>query len=474
MARTVNSAGFFRALFGRLGIALVLCAALVAVGVFWVNQYIDEEIDRIPRVALATSTTENNGVNFLIIGSDSREFVAAEGGATEENFGDVDDAGPPKSDTLMVLHANGDRSFAVSFPRDTWVTIPGRGDMKINAAFNDGPQAVVDTLAQNFNIGINHYLEVDFRSFEGLVDAIGGVPVYFEYTTKDEFTGLLIPFPNTCYQLDGGQSLAYVRSRSPQYFIDGRWQDASGRADLDRIERQQEFVKRLGRIAIDKTTDDPRLAPDIADEVIPNLQADEGFDRNAFNQLARALMSLSAGHATSLEFATLPAIEGRRDGQSVLLVDQPAADEMLARLRGDVVPEPGPTPTEGDADAGSDALAPSDVRVTVRNGSDVSGAAATALQDLGNRGFVRGRAENDTRGTVARTEVRHRAGNEAAAQLVASYVEGGAELVADSTLAGDVVLVIGSGFGGIASAPAAPADGGGATAAPFSPEAACQ
>jgi hypothetical protein len=46
--------------------------------------------------------------------------------------------------------------------------------------------------------------------------------------------------------------------------------------------------------------------------------------------------------------------------------------------------------------------------------------------------------------------------------------------VADNTLAGDVVLVIGSGFGGIASSPAAPADGGGATAEAVSPEAACQ
>ncbi len=475
MARTVSSAGtFFRALFGRLGIALVLCVALIAAGVFWVNRYIDAEIDRIPRVALATSTTENNGVNFLIIGSDSREFVDAEGGANRESFGDVTDAGPPKSDTLMVLHANGDRSFAVSFPRDTWVTIPGRGEMKINAAFNDGPQAVVDTLAQNFDIGINHYLEVDFRSFEGLVDAIGGVPVYFEYTTKDEFTGLLIPFPNACYHLDGGQSLAYVRSRAPQYFIDGEWEDGSGRADLDRIERQQEFVKRLGRIAIDQATDDPRIAPDLADEVIPNLEADEGFDRDAFNQLARAVMTLSAGNPTSLEFATLPTERAFFRGEDAQRLEQPAADEMLARLRGDVVPEPTPTAPEASDDDGSDARSPSDVRVTVLNGSDVTGAANTALQDLGNRGFVRGRAANDDRGTVARTEVRYRAGNEAAAQLVASYVEGGAELVVDNTLAGDVVVVIGTDFDGIASTPAAPAGGGDGSAAPISPEAACQ
>ena len=477
MTRTVNSPGtFLRALVGRIGIALVLCVVIVAGGVFYVNNYIDDEIDRIPRVALATSTVENNGTNFLIIGSDSRKFVAS--GEEAAAFGDPNDPDVgtgQRSDTLMVLHANGDRSFAVSFPRDTWVNIPGTGDAKINAAFNDGPQTVVDTLAQNFNIGINHYLEVDFRSFEGLVDAIGGVPVYFEHTTRDEFTGLLIPFPNTCYVLDGGQSLAYVRSRFPEYYnyATEEWDDASGRADLDRIERQQEFVQRLGRIAIDRATDDPRIAPDLADEVIPNLHADEGFDRSAFNQLARAFMTLSAGNPTSLEFATLPTERATRGGQDALVAVQPAADEMLARLRGDVVPEPVPdttAPAEGDPGG----LTPSDVRVTVRNGTSVQGAARTALNDLGNRGFVLGQAINDPRGAVAKTEVRFRPGENARAALVASYVEGGADPVEDNSLAGDVVLVLGSNFDGISSTPITQPAGEAPTETTLSPEAACQ
>jgi anionic cell wall polymer biosynthesis LytR-Cps2A-Psr (LCP) family protein len=45
----------------------------------------------------------------------------------------------------MVLHADGDKTYAVSFPRDLWVDIPGKGKGKINAAYNDGPQKVVDT-----------------------------------------------------------------------------------------------------------------------------------------------------------------------------------------------------------------------------------------------------------------------------------------------------------------------------------------
>ena len=57
--------------------------------------------------------------------------------ADYEAFSDKDtDSSPPRSDTMMVLHADGDQSFAVSFPRDLWVNIPGVGNAKINAAFN--------------------------------------------------------------------------------------------------------------------------------------------------------------------------------------------------------------------------------------------------------------------------------------------------------------------------------------------------
>ena len=259
----MSSAGAsFRALVGRIGIAVVLCVGLVAAGAVSVDRYISDKVATIPKVQLATSSTSNNGTNFLIIGSDSRDFVETE--AERDAFVDEDTAGQ-RSDTLMVLHANGEKSYALSFPRDTWVTVPGVGDARINAAFNDGPQKVVDTLQQNFDLAVNHYLEVDFATFEGLVDAVGGVPVYFAEPTRDTKTGLGDPYPlgfvAGCQVLGGGQALAYVRSREPEQYEGGKWVDASGRADLDRIERQQAFVRTLGRVAMDTALDDPTVAP---------------------------------------------------------------------------------------------------------------------------------------------------------------------------------------------------------------------
>jgi LCP family protein required for cell wall assembly len=448
-----------RALLGRIGLAVVVCAAVTATGVVLVNRYIDGRVDDIPRVALTTAPVGANGTNFLIIGSDSRSFV--DNAVDYEAFSDKDtENAPPRSDTMMVLHANGDNSFAVSFPRDLWVNIPGKGEAKLNAAFNDGPQKVVDTLQSDFNVPVNHYLEVDFETFEGIVNAIGTVPVWVPGVIKDKYTGLGMLGPS-CTRVDGALALKWVRARNIQILDptkgtldrdDGlRWSPLDATADIGRIKRQQDFVKKLGRIAVERTLDDPFIAPDIVDALLPNLHADQGFDRSALNQLVRAFMGLASGGA-GLQFETLPWSDPGKPvgGQSVVVVKQPEADAVFARLRGDVVTEPAPSTT---AASGAPAvIRPSDVRVKVLNGSGVSGAAGDADQELANRGFVSGGVGNAT-GTLAKSEIRYRPEDAGKAQLVAALVAG-ANLVPDSTLVGgDVVLVIGANFKGIATAP---------------------
>ena len=74
-----------RAFAGRVGLALVLCFAVVAAGVVAVNRDIDDAIGKIPRVAVATAPVGSHGVNYLIIGSDSRAFV--EDGSEQAAFG---------------------------------------------------------------------------------------------------------------------------------------------------------------------------------------------------------------------------------------------------------------------------------------------------------------------------------------------------------------------------------------------------
>ena len=84
-----------------------------------------------------------------------------------------------RSDTLMVAHVEPgpQQTFVVSFPRDLMVDVPDRrADSDQRARTRPaGPQLVIDTLKANFGIDINHYLEVDFKTFQKIVDTIGDV-----------------------------------------------------------------------------------------------------------------------------------------------------------------------------------------------------------------------------------------------------------------------------------------------------------
>ena len=231
-------------------------------------------------------------------------------------------------------------------------------------------------------------------------------------------------------------------------------------------------MKKLGRIAVQRTLDDPLIAPDIVDALLPNLHADTAFDRSALNELVRAFMGLTSGDGAGLQFETLPWYDPGKPvgGQSVVLAKQPEADAMLAQLRGEAPP---PEPTTTVAPAGqATALRPSDVRVRVLNGSGVNGAAATAGQALANLGFVSGGISNYTGAPVTRTQIHYRPGDEAKAQLLAN-VAPNADLTADATVGSDVVLILGPGFKGIGAT--VPKDTASTpTTAPVDPEAACQ
>ena len=114
------------------------------------------------------------------------------------------------------------RSHVLSFPRDLWVPIAGTGESaRINSAY-DAPgeqQVLIDTIRDEFGIAVNHWIEVDFAGFRQLVDAIGGVTLYFDRGLRDPAAGLYIDQLG-CVTLDGEMALAYARSRKAEYHTD--------------------------------------------------------------------------------------------------------------------------------------------------------------------------------------------------------------------------------------------------------------
>ncbi len=84
------------------------------------------------------------------------------------------------SDSIIVVRSDpAHHRFAyLSIPRDLYVSIPGVGSTKINAAFQvGGAKLAIKTIESFTGIPIQHVVVVDFSQFEKLIDAEGGITV---------------------------------------------------------------------------------------------------------------------------------------------------------------------------------------------------------------------------------------------------------------------------------------------------------
>jgi LCP family protein required for cell wall assembly len=133
------------------------------------------------------------------------------------------------------------RVTILEVPRDLWVEIPEISDHygitqgKLNQAYlygnkglgyydgpGEGPGLLARTLNLNFGAQPDHYLAINMRTFEAVVDAIGGVDIYLPYEisvkTKDNPKGFAIPEGQ--HHIDGETALWIARIR--QYHTFGR------------------------------------------------------------------------------------------------------------------------------------------------------------------------------------------------------------------------------------------------------------
>jgi LCP family protein required for cell wall assembly len=431
-----------RAFIQRLRNALITaatCAVLAIGGAYWVAA---RKVAHMPKVKIDTSVLEPGG-NYLLVGSDSRSFV--DSAQEAEQFGSAQTQSGQRSDTIMVAHIDGRKGtgFLVSLPRDLWVDIPGIGHAKINAAFNAGPQRLIETIEQELDVPISHYLQVDFVGLRDIVDAIGTIPISFPAPAQDTLSGLYVRQAG-CRHLHGPDALAYVRSRHYESFVNGRWQ-TDPTADLGRIKRQQYFLRTLAREALHAGQRAPWRALSILDATFASLQRDPKFGLSSFRALAYAFH----GDSANVETVTLPTRPQTIEGQAARVLDTEKAAPLLARLRG-AASKRAPAPPAG--------VAPSDVRVTVQNGSGRNGAGSTTVDALRQRGFaVLGPATNADRSEYAVTEVQYSRGAQNKARLVLAYLGGAGKLVPLDAAAGgaDVVLVVGRDFSSV-TAPSAP------------------
>lgn len=213
-----------------LTIVLVIIALLVAI---WF--YIDTSMNRVDAIGdYAGRPAQGSGTNWLIVGSDSRKGLSADQ-AEDLHTGSESSVAGKRTDSIMVLHLpdNGTKPTMVSLLRDSFVPIPGHGQSKINAAFAwGGAKLLVRTVEQNTGLRVDHYAEIGFGGFAGIVDDVGGIEVCLDEPVKDHYAG--IDLPAGCQVLDGPHALGYVRSR---HGFDG--------GDYARTKHQREFIGKL-------------------------------------------------------------------------------------------------------------------------------------------------------------------------------------------------------------------------------------
>ena len=316
-------------------VLVVVFALASSLGLLAATNQQESNVERVAELSDVMADTGGPFVNYLLVGSDTREG-ADPNSPDYGGIGAAEETGGRRSDTMMVLHVDNDRDVAsiMSIPRDLWVNVPGYGENRINTAYTHGADVLVQTVQEALGIPINHYIEVDFNSFKAIVGALGGVDVCFDAPTRDVHTGLWVPVPG-CYTLDPMQSLAYARSRYFETFRVDDWK-VDGRADLGRIERQQTFVQAAVSKAQQQMTANPLRASDLINAAVASLRVDPGTDLVESIEYLRPLAS------NGVIRYSLPVVPTEIGGKSVLVLGADAT-AILGYLAGSGEP---PTPAE--------------------------------------------------------------------------------------------------------------------------------
>jgi len=449
------------------GVVLPAVAGVLAMGLALTGGYaafayasLSNGITKIDAIAPRASGDDEDDVdgraqNILLVGDDHRPD-----NATPEEMAELStesDGGATNTDTMIVLHisADGSQATMISFPRDSYVPIPGVGKGKLNSAFyygtlngggdTGGAKLLIQTIQDLSGLTIDHYVRVSLLGFYQVVKELGPVDVCLNDAVRDPYSGVDLPKGNST--LDAKQALSFVRQRH-----------GLPNGDLDRSVRQQYFLSQEARKVLSAGT---LLNPVKMNAILSAVGGSVQTDTDLVS-LATQMRNLRPGNIKSATIPILgtPTIKVGGSSLSIVQVDTVGLPAFVQGLVG-----------EPEEYTKATAAEPAATTVTVRNGSGVTGAAAAAGANLTARGFQVGTPGSSD--TTQTTQVQYPAGQEAQAKAVAAVVPG-AVAVRTAAVTG-VTLVLGT-DGKTAAAPDAPASDTPATgesapaAAPAQPE----
>lgn len=269
-------------------------------------------------------------VNILLVGTDKNSDEQDVKGAER------------RSDSMMVatLDVKHNKLKLTSLMRDMYVQIPGYGGNKLNAAYSfGGIKLLYKTLAQNFGIKLDGYVEVNFDAFVNVIDELGGVEVNL---TKSEAVNLRQTnyIKRRKYRsvkvgkqiFNGYQALGYCRIRHGKRQPDGSYPGvytASGKGDdYGRTERQrltiQAILKKVKQLSAEELLK-------LAEVIMPNIKTDISKQ-----EIYSYLMTVFRMGTTKIHQFSLP-IEGgytsqKINGGSCLVPDYGANKSALKKF----------------------------------------------------------------------------------------------------------------------------------------------
>jgi polyisoprenyl-teichoic acid--peptidoglycan teichoic acid transferase len=313
-------------------------------------------------------------LNILLLGIDQRP---------NEN------ADTARTDTMIILTLDPQTRTAgmLSIPRDLYVPMPNRGQDRINTAHvYGGPEYAMKTVEYNFGIPIQHYVRVNFNALVTIVDLVGGIDIYVDQDINDQ------SYPDNNYgydpfviaagwhHMDGATALKYARTRHES-------------SDFYRMRRQQQVILAL-RDKVLSTDAITKLLPN-APQILATLQSSIETDFSASEivqliLLAKDIPSDKITHVLVDETAVQPWTTPQ-GGQVLIpvrdrlrqLTDQLYTPPVAPTAAANATPEPG--------------------RISIQNGTQTKGLAATAQAYLQSKGFTVaevGNAQDDYPKTV--------------------------------------------------------------------------
>jgi len=268
-----------------------------------------------PPSASNTVNATYTAMNILLIGSDSRGS----------------DQG--RSDSFIVVHVSADRKsiYLVSFPRDMWVTVPGNGKAKINAAYSWGGSALsVSTIENLTGARIDHVVVTDFANFIQLVNTVGPI------TVDNPVGSVATDDRNVTYQFpkgplvitDGYMALEFSRQR-----------DELPRGDLDRTLRQRALLKGLAlKFATPDVLANPAKLNEVMATVSKYVTVDAGMTNNVIYSLALSMAGITNASQIHMVQAPITGFGKSPDGtQDIDVVDVPGNTALGKALQTDTM-----------------------------------------------------------------------------------------------------------------------------------------